>query len=171
MISAAAAWSSMTSTERFSAWWKKSMGDRPQPLYPADAPIRTDGGRFWFDDAGQPSAILPVIDQHGEIYDLVAWSPAAPDKWYLYEGAGRDMNEAAIAQAKLWNKVLTVYASPHEWLLAQEYLSEMQGCCPLRGYEGLVGVRRVSATPALHRLIERDIRAAWPVPEMTAHAP
>lgn len=164
MMSAAAIWDALDSDERFSAWWRRAYPDTPQPVYPRDAPISygQGGGRFTFYEHGESAAILPVMDIYGQIYDLVAWHPARPAQWWLHEGVGRALGEDAIDKARLWSRPLTVPANPHEWVIGGGV-----GCCPLRGYEVLMGVGSVQCSPAIHKAIERDIRAAYPVPVLT----
>ncbi len=35
---------------------------------------------------GQPMVVLGVKDRYGELVDLVAWHPDAPERWYLRIG-------------------------------------------------------------------------------------
>jgi hypothetical protein len=78
------------------------------------------GGLFQPIDAGlAPSIILPVVEG-GELVDLLAFSPRAPDSWAMRRGAAWLLGADNIPQAGNWEtgaRTVQIFANPLEWLI------------------------------------------------------
>lgn len=145
--------------ERFAAWWQRVHPTRVLHMVPKSAPITPDGRGFEFDEGGISAAILPVLDDAGEMVDMCAFEPLSPSRWWLWRGEGVDLNLEAVSHARAFRKPLIVAANPIEWLL-----SDCAASMPLRGCSHLMGVARVQCDAATYARVEGDIRAAYSVP-------
>jgi len=87
------------------------------------ASVRAHGdGLFEIDEAGRaPMAVLQPVEQaSGEIVDLIAWHPAAPDKWRSLRGDAEILGASAIDGLRFEDELLRIYETPLSWWHSHE---------------------------------------------------
>lgn len=70
--------------------------------------------------SGLPVIILPIMES-GDLVDLLAFSPRAPDSWALRRGAARLLGAGNIPRDADWQsgeRQVQIFANPLEWLIA-----------------------------------------------------
>ena len=81
---------------------------------------------------GQPMVILGVKDRYGELADIVAWHPDAPERWYLRIGDETPILGAhALAIAAWYHRPVTLYPTPEAWLYARLRDRDQDAVCVL----------------------------------------
>lgn len=123
------------------------------------APVLPVGDNlFEIDDAGRWAALQPVEDAGGELVDIIAWHPAAPDRWRLMTGEGEALGLIELDMVGEDGPIIC-YGSPLSWLRAGG-----KGVCLLTHdwavvQRVLAGERRVGTeTPELGRLLDKLLR-------------
>ena len=117
---------------------------------------------------GQPMVILGVKDRYGELVDLVAWHPDAPERWYFRIGDETPILGAhALALAAYYRRSITVYPSPEKWLFARVRDRDHAAACVLDWSVDLrplfEGVPSVTCTaPGLEPALYRALREHEP---------
>lgn len=86
-------------------------------------------GRFWeLDEGGNYMIIQPVwydtpslanpVDEP-LLFDLIAWHPRKPEKWYFYRGErGLILGEKPLFEADVFHNPLQLHRTPFAWLKA-----------------------------------------------------
>ena len=86
------------------------------------ARIEIDGQYYQPVPEGHPAIIIPVSYDYApgclDPLDLIAFTPARPDRWYHRTGWGDVLGEDAIERAWLLEQPLTMHATPLDWLQA-----------------------------------------------------
>ncbi len=122
--------------------------------------VTTSGGLFEFHDGGERALIVPegVPEWPGwhEVYDLIAFKPASPDRWYRRRGDADLLGTSNISPWRL--TPLVIHDTPLSWLQAGA-----AGLCIVNwGFDPiarLVGVGNLEAeTPAIKDRLERRIK-------------
>lgn len=84
------------------------------------ARIRTEGNCYEPDPDGQQAIIVPVSLSYEtcelDPYDLVAWHPAEPGRWFARRGAADILNPEAIERSVSMDEPLQVRETPLAWL-------------------------------------------------------
>lgn len=90
------------------------------------------GDSYWQPlPTGKPALVAPCsfgID-FGDLYstiDLIAWTPANPDRWWWRTGQGAALGAEEIEKARTFEKPLLLHATPVDWVRAGG-----TGCCIL----------------------------------------
>ncbi len=116
------------------------------------------------DQAGQPVVVLGVKDQDGELVDIVAWHPDAPERWFLRLGDETPILGAhALAVAAYYRRSVTLYPSPEKWLFARVRDRDHAAVCVLDWsvdlrplFEGVSGV--TCTAPGLEPALYHSLR-------------
>ena len=80
-------------------------------------PITThDDGAFQIAEAGADALIFPT--EAGDVFDLVAWYPAEPARWWVRHGLAAVMGVEAIQRACHFDEPLVLHQTPLDFLRA-----------------------------------------------------
>jgi hypothetical protein len=94
----------------------------------AVAPIETDGDLFQFADHGLPALVLPVFcgappsfarpskDDPEKPFDVVAFRPGEPGRWWWRVGAADLLGEHVLWSANTWWRPLSLVPTPLDYL-------------------------------------------------------
>jgi hypothetical protein len=113
-------------------------------------------------DAGQRVLVTPAYEQ-GRVVDLVAWLPAAPERWFLRRGENAILGIESLQESIVFRKPVVVHATPFDWIMADQ-----AGCCPLTedSMERFIGIEKIRARPGVGEKIRARLQLAFPVPEL-----
>lgn len=123
----------------------------PGPL--AVTRIETGGDLFWPDPDGRPAIIQPVWRAgpfESDPFDLVAWRPSDPTKWWTRRYMGFPLGLDQLDIAEIMGTPLMLRRSPLSWLK-----SNCDGCCIL---DWTMSVAALRSCPVL--ICEDDDHAA-----------
>jgi len=75
---------------------------------------------------GNFDVMLYPVTYNGEVFNVVAWEPQKPKKWYLRVCDDSILGMTNVYEARTFRKPLRVFDNPMEYIMAGE-----KGCCPL----------------------------------------
>lgn len=77
-------------------------------------------GTFSPTDGGFEAVAVAARDWRGQPYDLVAWPPANPGRWWTRRGHAQIVGERALHLADWRNTPIHLYETPASWLSAKD---------------------------------------------------
>ncbi len=100
-------------------------------------------GTFRPNVSGQWAVTLAVDDREGRLADFVAYLLGAPGRWWLRRNELLILGVEEISRAEFYQRPLSLYETPHAWLLARG-----QGSCVLDWGVDLRGI--FEGVPRVH---------------------
>ncbi len=132
-------------------------------------------GLFEPQEDGKPAIILPVADEYpisewpgdaSPVYDLVAFIPSLPDKWFLRVGDGIVLGHRNIDKARPsihGREPLEVFSTPLAWLQnGCRGVVFLQTGPIIRTYVWGLGVQLIADTPELAKTLYDSLNAPFP---------
>ena len=92
---------------------------RPRPSFVMVRIEPRPDGMFRPTESGQWAVTLGVDDCEGRLIDFVAYFLNAPGRWWLRRNEIPILGAEAISRAEFSRRPLSLYETPHAWLLAR----------------------------------------------------